>query len=181
MKTKLVMIIKYKIALFIFLFRILPVLAQDYCITGIVKDSETKEPIPFCNVILFKTTKGTTTDDNGKFKINFPVNIPSKLIVSYVGYKSDTILITKDKNEYPVFLTAKQGALNEVVVTGVAKTTFVRENPVSIISVPTKMIERTSESNIIDALVTNVPGLNAVKLDPIFQNLISVDWAITVF
>jgi iron complex outermembrane receptor protein len=157
---------KYTAFLLVFSFFIGFASAQVHSITGFVKDSETKEPIPFCNVIVFKTTKGITTDVNGKFKIDIPNNIHVTLIVSSVGYKSDTIQINEGKNQYTIVLTALKGALNEVVVTGVARTTFVRENPMSIISVPTKIIESASGSNIIDALVANVPGLNAVKTGP---------------
>ena len=120
-----------------------------------MKDAETKEPIAFCNVILFKTTKGTTTDDNGKFKINIPVNVFSKLVVSYVGYKTDTIQISESKSEYNIFLTAVQSALDEVVVTGVARATRIRENPLAMEGVPPKQIEQTSENNVIDAISKN--------------------------
>jgi iron complex outermembrane receptor protein len=53
--------------------------------------------------------------------------------------------------------------LNEVIVTGVTRASLIRENPVSIISISLKQIEQTNESNIIDVLVKNAPGLNAVK------------------
>jgi iron complex outermembrane recepter protein len=157
---------RHKITIFIFLWQILPAFSQNHSITGFVKDSDTKEPIPYCNIILFKTTKGTTTDNNGKFKIDIPVKHSSKVVVTYIGYKTDTLNVVEGISEYTIFLNALQSALNEVVVTGVAKTTFLRESPVSIISVPSKMLERSSESNIIDALVTNAPGLNAVKTGP---------------
>jgi iron complex outermembrane receptor protein len=157
---------KLQFTVFILLIQIFPAFAQEKAVIGFVKDNDTKEPIAYCNVVLFRTTKGTTTDDNGKFKLNISANINSKLVISYVGYKTDTLQLIEGKSEYTVFLSAKQGALNEVVVTGVARNTFIKENPVSITNVPTKMIERTSESNIIDALVTNVPGLNAVKTGP---------------
>ena len=56
--------------------------------------------------------------------------------------------------------------LNEVVVTGVSRATLARKNPVAITRVSSKAIDRTVESNLIDALVKNVPGLNAVKTGP---------------
>ena len=157
---------RLQITIFILVVQLFPIFAQDQTITGIVKDSETKEPIAYCNIILYKTIKGTTTDNNGKFKIDIPGNNPSILIVTFIGYKTDTLHVIAGKSEYTILLNALQNALNEVVVTGVAKTTYARESPVSIISVPSKILERSSESNIIDALVTNAPGLNAVKTGP---------------
>jgi iron complex outermembrane recepter protein len=164
--TNIIYNMKRRITIFIFLLQIIPAFSQNHSITGFIKDSETNEPIAYCNIILFKTTKGTTTDNNGKFKIDIPINYLSKLVVTYIGYKTDTLQVVDGKSEYIIYLYALQSVLNEVVVTGVAKTTFIRESPVSIISVPSKMLERSSESNIIDALVTNAPGLNAVKTGP---------------
>ncbi|HVZ95688.1 MAG TPA: TonB-dependent receptor, partial [Chitinophagaceae bacterium] len=60
----------------------------------------------------------------------------------------------------------QQGILNEVVVTGVSKAVLIRENPIAIASVSSKAIENTTETNIIDVLVKNVAGLNAVKTGP---------------
>ncbi len=150
----------------IFLLQVFRVFAQEQTITGIVKDADTNEPIAFCNVILFKTTKGTTTDDNGKFKINISINTSSKLLVSYVGYKTDTIQIIKDKSEYNVILTAVQSALAEVIVTGVARATRIRENPLAMEGVTTKQIEQTTENNVIDAISKNATGFATVKTGP---------------
>src|SRR6186713_1873909 len=57
-------------------------------------------------------------------------------------------------------------SLGEVVVTGVSRAIYVRENPIAIVSVPARNIDRAIEPNIIDALVKNVPGLTAVKTGP---------------
>ena len=141
--------------------------AQYRTITGIIKDMETKEPLPFCSIALRNSITGTNTDIEGKFKINIPLSIANpQLIVSYLGYKTDTIKIVPSINNYTVFLTQTQSVMNEVVITGVSKATLIRENPVHIISISAKEIEQTNESNIIDALVKNAPGLNAVKTGP---------------
>ncbi|MBN8850373.1 MAG: hypothetical protein BGO55_32320 [Sphingobacteriales bacterium 50-39] len=57
-------------------------------------------------------------------------------------------------------------SLSEVVVTGASRPIRIRENPVSIVAIPTVAIDRTVSSNIIDVLVKNTPGLNAVKTGP---------------
>lgn len=140
---------------------------QAQTISGIVKDAETKQPLDFCNISVLKSTMGTITDATGKFKITLPQNVAtSKLAVSFLGYMSDTIKVSIPKNNYEILLKPKQGTLNEVVVTGVSKAVRVRENPVAIVSVSTKAIENTIETNVIDVLVKNVAGLNAVKTGP---------------
>jgi iron complex outermembrane receptor protein len=142
-----------------------PVQAQT--ISGVVKDAETQQPLDFCNILILKSTIGTTSDATGKFKITLPQNVgTTKLVISFLGYISDTIKVFATKNNYEIFLKPKQGTLNEVVITGVSKAVLVRENPIAIVSVSTKAIENSSETNIIDVLVKNVAGLNAVKTGP---------------
>lgn len=55
---------------------------------GVVLDNESKDPLPFVN-ISFQTNRmyGTTTDIDGKFKIN-TATTPSHFNFSYVGYKN---------------------------------------------------------------------------------------------
>ncbi len=143
----------------------LPAKAQN--IIGTVKDAETQQVIGFCNIVLLKSTIGAIANAAGEFKITIPQsNTSASLVISTLGYVSDTVQVYPTKNNYEVLLKPKQGTLNEVVVTGVSKATGIRENPVAIVSVSPKAIEQTTETNIIDVLVKNVPGLNAVKTGP---------------
>ena len=149
------------------LFTACDISAQSQIISGTVTDAETHSPISFCSVIILNATTGITTDANGKFKLSAPQKIASfKVAVSYLGYKTDTVAIVPEKNDYLIALMPKQGILNEVVVTGVAKATLIRENPVAIINVSQKAIEQTIEDNAIDAVAKNAPGLQTVKTGP---------------
>lgn len=66
-------------------------LFAQYAKTGIVLDSETKDPLVFVN-ISFKTDRlyGTTTDIDGKFHINTQTT-PESIHFSYVGYRNITL------------------------------------------------------------------------------------------
>ena len=141
--------------------------AQNRIIRGTVTDAETHSPIGFCSVIISSSPSGITTDANGKFKLTISekFNLP-KLAVSYLGYKTDTVILLPEKNNYSITLMPRQGILNDVVVTGVSKPTLIRENPVAIFSVSQKAIEQTIEDNTIDAVAKNVPGLQTVKTGP---------------
>lgn len=141
--------------------------AAAQSIGGIVKDADTGQPIGFCTIKFLKEQDGTITDAKGGFKIKIPSsNLSAKLVVSFLGYKTDTMEIAANKKNYAIFLQAAPGVLNEVVITGVSRATLLRENPISIALVSGKTIDKTIESNIIDALVKNVSGLNAVKTGP---------------
>ena len=135
-------------------------------IKGNVKDSETQKPLSFCNVVLNKSTIGTLTDENGNFNLSILETSGQVLTISYIGYKSEELNLELNKKEYFIFLSPDKSTLNEVVVTGVSKATLLKENPVAIMTISSKAIEKSAESNIIDVLVKNVPGLNSVKTGP---------------
>lgn len=138
--------------------------AQTTIVYGEVT-SENK-PISNASVIIVGTNIAITTDSVGKFTIK---NIPEgnyTIKIFYVGYYNFEKRISVKNNSkiaLNISLILNTTLLNEVVVTSVSKATLIRENPIAIASISTKQIEQTNESNIIDVLVKNVAGLNAVK------------------
>lgn len=136
-------------------------------IRGSVTDADNHKPIPFGNVSLAGQNKGALTDARGQFTIAIKNDSAAyQLVVSCVGYKSDTLTIETTSNVYTVALLPLVNALNEVVVTGVTRGTLLKQNPVAILAISHRAIESTASSNIIDVLVKNAPGLNAVKTGP---------------
>lgn len=141
--------------------------AQELQLSGVVLEKNDHSPIPGCNIQFLNSNLHTVADKNGKFSITISdQEATGKFICSYLGYQSSTLSIDRTKSFYTVLMSADDGLLNEVIVTGVSRATLAKENPVPIISVSTKKIEHSSETNIIDVLVRNVPGLNAVKTGP---------------
>lgn len=141
--------------------------AQNTIAHGTIKDAVTQKPVAFCSVSLLGSTSGATADAAGKFTITIPKhNGDIWLAISSLGYLTDTLQVDTTKNDYDILLVPMQTMLNEVVVTGVSRATLARENPVAIAIVSKQAIEQATESNIIDVLVKNVPGLNAVKTGP---------------
>lgn len=67
--------------------------AQTLKITGRVIDSETREAIPFSNVILKSTYAGTMADSAGNFRLTI-TGRRDTLIISALGYNSDTIPVS---------------------------------------------------------------------------------------
>ena len=62
-------------------------------IMGLVVEKNAKgveEPLAGANVVWLGTTQGTSTEANGVFMID-PLEGATHLVISYVGYKSDTI------------------------------------------------------------------------------------------
>ena len=105
---------KYILCLLILLPKLL--LSQNE-IEGIIveiTDQNTTQPLPGANVYWLNSAIGSTTDIHGKF--NIPYNTEwTKLVVSYVGFKTDTITVNSPK--YIKHALKATSELDEVTVT----------------------------------------------------------------
>lgn len=81
--------------------------------TGVVVDASTGEPIIGASILEEGTTNGTITDFDGNFLLS--VTKDAQLVVSYVGYKSQTL---KASSLMRILLAEDSEILEEVVVTG---------------------------------------------------------------
>ncbi len=68
--------------------------AQTGTLTGTVKDAETGEALPFCNVFINNTTIATATDIDGKFTLAGLEPGPLELGFSFMGYVAETRKVT---------------------------------------------------------------------------------------
>ena len=62
-----------------------PLVAQDLVVTGEVTSATTGDPVPFANLIIKGTNRGTVTDFDGHYEITVPSGSDS-LVASYIGY-----------------------------------------------------------------------------------------------
>lgn len=141
--------------------------SQEGSIMGKVTDAE--GPVAFASVVLSEKNTGTLTDKNGDFKITGIAKGDYILEVSYMGYKTykKKITITENRDvRLNIILETGDQQLDEIVITGLASKTSIRENPVAVGVVSQKEIRLAAEDNIIDVLVKNTPGLNVVKTGP---------------
>ena len=94
--------------------------AQDV-FSGTVFGNDESNPLPGANVYWLATNKGTVTDIDGKFSMQKQAS-DSQLVISYVGFTSDTLSIQNSKTIIHI-LKRKDGAnLDEVVVSERKKT-----------------------------------------------------------
>jgi outer membrane receptor for ferrienterochelin and colicins len=90
-------------------------LAQS-TVNGTIIDAETREPLAFATVQLLGTNNGTTTNASGKFSFGIPsTSVQTKMIVSFVGYKTDTLTVNP-RNNMTIYLRPNANSLQEVVV-----------------------------------------------------------------
>lgn len=110
-----------------FLFQVITI-AQNIVIEGVIKDSKQKEALPYANIFLKGSYSGTISNQNGQFRIIIPKEKSSdSIVVSYIGYKTQTFCISKIKNPLEVFLEEDLATLNEVVIVGYTAETIIKK------------------------------------------------------
>ncbi|HEY9048759.1 MAG TPA: DUF5686 family protein [Ohtaekwangia sp.] len=87
-------------------------------VTGTITDKDTKDPIPFVNVIFAGTSVGTVSDVNGTYKIH-TTEAYTQVQFSFIGYKTITRNIKNgEANVLNVRLEPEATVLKEIEVTG---------------------------------------------------------------
>lgn len=150
----------------------LPSLSQEGRISGKIlafDNDRVSKPLEYATVFLKHTAYATTSDSIGQFSFQNLAPGTYTVEVSAVGFnkfEKPLTVVAGETLQLNLQLSIDKHILDEVVITGVTKATLIRENPVAIMSISTRAIDQSNESNIIDALVKNAPGLNAVKTGP---------------
>jgi outer membrane receptor for ferrienterochelin and colicins len=91
--------------------------AQSRAIQGNIYDAETHEPMPFASLWLLHTTNGTSSDEHGNFLLTVPASGQAlHLVVSFTGYKTDTLTLSQNQKRYSIGLKPDYKSLQEVVV-----------------------------------------------------------------
>lgn len=90
---------------------------QQKTITGVVLD-EFGTPLPGATIQVDKSTRGVSTDMDGSFEIS--VASSDKLIISYLGYDSQTITVG-NQNRLVIKLLPKANELEDVTVVAFGK------------------------------------------------------------
>ncbi|GAB3891814.1 SusC/RagA family TonB-linked outer membrane protein [Spirosoma agri] len=89
--------------------------AQGQNVTGTIKDKQTGEVLPGVSVVVKGTTNGTTSDQEGTFKLT--VSPSATLIFSFIGYASVEQPV-QNRTVFAIELSADTKQLSEVMVVG---------------------------------------------------------------
>ena len=91
--------------------------AQKTKVSGKIYDAETNAPLPFVNVSFQDTKIGATSDINGFYSLE-TYYASDSLSASFVGYKTKSYRVKKDKAQIINFpMQSGQVKLQEVVIT----------------------------------------------------------------
>lgn len=128
-------------------------------VSGVVKD-EKGQGIPGVNVVIKGTTTGTTTDVDGKFKMNS--SSPNDILVfSFVGYQKQEIAI-QGKTSFDIVLVEDNKNLDEVVVIGYGTQKKVTLTG-AVVSVNSAEIVTTKNQNVQNMLTGKLPGVRVIQ------------------
>ncbi len=143
-------------------------------ISGVVRDKNTQEPLIGAGVLLQGTTIGAQTDVDGRFTIS---NIPVKtynLVVSYLGYESQTlfniVISSGNIQNFNVELTEEQKTLGEAVI---VSRTFGKktETPLSVQNLTSEEIKSNPGGNFdISRVIQALPGVGGNTGGAAFRN-----------
>jgi outer membrane receptor for ferrienterochelin and colicins len=121
----------------------LAVYSQNYTLSAVVKSTK-NEVLPFASVSIKGTTDGTSTDENGFFTLDVK-NEKVDLQISSVGYKTfrKTINVSSIHTEpLKIKLTSLAYDLDQVVVTGTMRETFLSASPVKVDVISQKFLKK---------------------------------------
>ncbi|MDR5591461.1 TonB-dependent receptor [Christiangramia sp. SM2212] len=126
--------------------------AQNVEIKGDVTDGE--RPIPFANIFISGTTKGTSADIDGKFSIELTEKL-TELTVQAIGFKTRKLQINKaDYIEFPLHITLEEDALglDQVVVSATRNRIDLKEAPVIVNVLNSKLFNATQSVSVAETL-----------------------------
>ncbi|QDK81035.1 TonB-dependent receptor [Spirosoma sp. KCTC 42546] len=136
-----------------------PVAPADQSVAGTVSD-EKDLPLPGVTIAVKGTTRGTTTDANGKYSLTVPDN--AVLVFSFVGYERQEVVLGK-QTTLNIQLKAEARGLDEVVVVGYGsqkRTTLTG----AIATIDNKVFQdRGVVENPLSALQGQVPGVMVTR------------------
>jgi len=165
---------------------LIPGYAQIIQIRGIVEDRESGEKMMAVHIQDMRTGSGTTTNENGYYSLSLPAGT-GKLVVSFVGYKTDTIAWSTQKDTIIHHKMSGTIELTTVTVISDGSEKIEESEQTSVIDLRREEIERLpsifGETDILKTLQL-MPGVQSgpdgttgifVRGGSIDQNLILVD------
>lgn len=138
------------------LFMCIPLLVNAQTISGTVfgVGDELKTAIPGANIIWLGTIKGTSSASDGTFSLSTSGIRDKRLIVSYMGYKSDTVTVGKN-GYYDITLQPAQQQLKAVEITARQSGSFISEiNTQKVQIIGSKELKRAACCNLSESFET---------------------------
>jgi outer membrane receptor protein involved in Fe transport len=136
-------------------------------ITGTILDSELNSGLPGVNIAVKGTTAGSTTDFDGKFSIDTPVN-SGQLTITFIGFESKTITFSVEKNGLLnlgiIRLIPESNQLEEIVIkSSVIDIAKDRETPIAVSTIKSTEIVEKLGTQEFPEILNNTPSVYTTK------------------
>ena len=126
---------------------------QSAEISGSVRDAGTREPLAYASVVLIPSGAGTTTDAQGNFTLPVAERGQAQLVVSFMGYKQDTVKVHDRQHRYTVLLRPHANTLQEVVVvSGTMKEVTKMDSPIPVEVYSPALFQKNPTPSIFESL-----------------------------
>ncbi len=124
---------------------------------GIIVDRLTNIPLHGVTIQLNGVTHRVQTDEKGRFEFRTGQKLPLTILISYIGYRSDTLVVTRS----PVRLSLEpsEETLNEVVVVGYG-TSRKRDVTGAITQIKGDALNDRPLSNVLQGIQGKAPGVD---------------------
>jgi len=129
-------------------------------VKGKIIDGDMNAPLPGANIIVKGTSTGATTNFDGNFTINAKTNA-GEIIISYVGYISQTIAYSGDTDLGTITLMSSNVGLDEIMI--VASVAVDRKTPVAVSTVRAADIQLKLGTQEFPEVLKSTPGVYATK------------------
>lgn len=137
--------------------------SQEVIISGIVKDKNDNQPLPYVTVVVrnksgkIDSRHSTTTNISGEFTLKVPA--PSDVSFTYIGYDPVIKKITKAMPKLTILMSISENMLDETVIVGYEKKSRASVTA-AVQTVEAEDLVNTPVANAMELLQGRVPGLN---------------------
>jgi outer membrane receptor protein involved in Fe transport len=152
---------------FILLGGVLPSLAQDGKISGVIKDSESGQPVPFVNISVKDATGGGASDLDGNYEVTVKPGLKT-IVFSAIGYdKASKIVDVKPGSSHVLNISLLQTSKSlDIMVVSSSKYAIKQQELTSSVEViKTSLIENKNVTSI-DKAIEQTPGVAIIDNEP---------------
>ena len=138
--------------------------AQQYVVSGTVRDAKSKEPVEFASAALLRTDStvvtGATTDEQGRFTIKAKEKGKYIVRISYVGFDSQYKNVELSAAQTSVNIgTLEMGTSDVTLGTAVVSVTAARVEQKADTTMYNASAYRVPEGSTLEALIKQLPGV----------------------
>jgi len=127
-------------------------------ITGNVIDNETQETLIGASIIVIGENRGTSTDFNGNFTLEYNT-LPINIECSYMGYSKFTLEVAENKTNLTIKLIPDKLILSQINVVDTRLTEKLKQSPVTIEAMDVTAIREAPSSTFYES-IGNLKGVD---------------------